>query len=187
MERVCVFIDGNNFYFGLKRNNLATRVDYYQLSSALVGLDRKLQRIYYYNVAYDHKNFPEKAKTQQPFLDSLDHTQYLELRMGRMVLNPDNKSYHEKGAEVMLSSEMVYYAARNLYDTAILVTEDDDYSPVLELVKKTGKHVEIALFPDVQPKELIRFSDRKIDLDMVLKLHESKIFPVDTADNRGNA
>ena len=32
MERVCIFIDGSNFYFALKRNNRATRVDYYQLS-----------------------------------------------------------------------------------------------------------------------------------------------------------
>ncbi len=187
MERVCVFIDGNNFYFGLKRNNLATRVDYYQLSSALAGSERELVRSFYYNVAYDQKNFPEKAKTQQPFLDSLDRTPYLELRLGRMVLNHVNNSYHEKGVEVLLSSELVFYAARNLYDTAILVTEDDDYSPVLELVKQTGKHVEIALFPDIHPKELIRFADNRIDLDMVLKKHESKIFPVDTTDNRGNA
>ncbi len=187
MERVCVFIDGNNFYFGLKRNNLATRVDYYQLSSALVGPERKLQRAYYYNVAYDQKNFPDKAKAQLPFLDSLDRTPFLEVRLGRMVHNHDKSSYHEKGVEVLLSSEMVFYAARNLYDTAILVTEDDDYSPVMELVKQTGKHVEIALFPDVQPRELIRFADKVIDLDMVLLQHASKIFPVDTDDNRGNA
>ncbi len=186
MERVCVFIDGNNFYFGLKRNNRATRVDYYQLCSALVGPERKLVRSFYYNVAYDQKNFPEKAKIQQPFLDSLDRTPYLETRLGRMVLNHDKNSYHEKGVEVMLSSEMVFYAARNLYETAILVTEDDDYSPIMELVKQTGKHVEIALFPDIQPKELIHFADNRIDLDKVLTQHASKIFPVDTDDNRGN-
>ena len=53
MERVCVFIDGSNFYFALKRNNRATRVDYYQLSLALAGPDRQLVHTYYYNVAYD--------------------------------------------------------------------------------------------------------------------------------------
>ena len=42
MSRVCVFIDGSNLYFALKRNNKMTRVDYYQFSLALTGDSRKL-------------------------------------------------------------------------------------------------------------------------------------------------
>ena len=52
-DRVAVFIDGSNFYFGLKRNAFPTRVDYYLLGLALAGPDRILHRIYYYNSTYN--------------------------------------------------------------------------------------------------------------------------------------
>lgn len=127
MERACVFIDGSNFYFALKRNNRATRVDYHQLSLALAGPDRELVRTFYYNVAYDKNAFPEKAKSQMSFLDSLDRTPYLELRLGRLVPTADG-SVQERGVDVLLASDLVYYAARKIFDTAIVVTEDGDFS-----------------------------------------------------------
>jgi len=87
MSRVCVFIDGSNLYFALKRNNKMTRVDYYQLSLALTGDSRKLVRTYYYNATFDTNHFSDKAKSQQSFFDSLDRTPYLELRLGRIIQN----------------------------------------------------------------------------------------------------
>ena len=183
MERVCVFIDGSNFYFALKRNNRATRVDYYQLSLALAGPDRQLVRTYYYNVAYDKNQFPDKAKTQMSFLDSLDRTPYLELRLGRLVSTLDG-NVQERGMDVLIASDLVYYAARKAFDTAIVVTEDADYSPVLEKVKELGRHVEIATFQDSQSRELIRLADLRIPLDSVLDKFSSNIFPPDMDDKR---
>ncbi len=184
MERVCVFIDGSNFYFALKRNNRATRVDYYQLSLALTGPDRQLVRTYYYNVAYDKTQFPDKAKTQMSFLDSLDRTPYLELRLGRLVSTFDG-NVQERGMDVLFASDMAYYAARKAFDTAIVVTEDAVYASVLEEVKELGRHIEIATFKDSQSRELIRASDLRIPLDTVLDQFSTKIFPSDTDDNRG--
>ena len=184
MERICIFIDGSNFYFALKRNNRVTRVDYYQLSLALAGPDRHLIRTYYYNVAYDKTQFPDKAKTQMSFLDSLDRTPYLELRLGRLVSTFDG-NVQERGMDVLIASDLVYYAARKAFDTAIVVTEDAVYASVLEEVKELGKHVEIATFQDSQSRELIRVADLRISLDTVLDKFSSKIFPPDMDDNRG--
>lgn len=185
MERVCVFIDGSNFYFALKRNNRVTRVDYYQLSLALAGPDRQLMRTYYYNVAYDKNLYPEKAKAQQSFLDSLDRTPYLELRLGRLIPTSDG-GIQERGVDVLMASDMVYHGARNSYDTAIVVTEDGDYSVVLDLIKELGKHVEITTFQDSQSRELIRAADLRIPMDPLLNQYATKIFPPDTEDSRGN-
>jgi uncharacterized LabA/DUF88 family protein len=184
MEKVCVFIDGSNFYFALKRNNRVTRVDYYQLSLALAGPDRHLIRTYYYNVAYDKNQFPDKAKTQMSFLDSLDRTPYLELRLGRLVSTFDG-NVQERGMDVLFASDLVYYAARKAFDTAIVVTEDAVYASVLEEVKELGQHVEIATFQDSQNRELIRIADLRIPLDSVIDKYSSKIFPPDVDDNRG--
>lgn len=165
-NRVVVFIDGNNFYFALKRNNRSTRVDYYQLANALTGPERTLIRAYYYNSAFDPVQFPEKYKEQRPFLDSLEHTPYLELRLGKLTPNRDGHPV-ERGVSVRLASEMVYYAAKNFFDTAILVSEDAEFAPALKLVKELGKQVEVTAFNDTHSRELLRAADRVIQLEEI--------------------
>ena len=176
MSRVCVFIDGSNLYFALKRNNKMTRVDYYQFSLALAGERRKLVRTFYYNAVFDSNHFSDKAKSQQSFFDSLDRTPYLELRLGRIIQNREGHRM-EKGVDVRMAADMVYYAARDFYDTAIVVTEDQDFSPPISLVKELGKHVELALFPDAQSREMIRSSDKILNLEEIVHHHSSHIFP----------
>jgi len=176
MKRVCVFIDGSNLYFALKRNNKMTRVDYYQLSLALAGSDRKLIRTYYYNAVFDTNHFSDKAKSQQSFFDSLDRTPYLELRLGRIIQNREGHRI-EKGVDVLMAADMVYYAARDFYDVAIVLTEDQDFSPAMNLVKELGKQVELAVFPDAQSREMIRAADKVVGLDEVVNVHSGHIFP----------
>jgi len=185
MPRVCAFIDGSNLYFALKRNNKMTRVDYYQFSLALAGEKRKLMRTFYYNAVFDSTHFSDKAKSQQSFFDSLDRTPYLELRLGRIIQNREGHRM-EKGVDVRMAADMVYYAARDLYDTAIVVTEDQDFSPAMGLVKDLGKHVELAVFPDAQSREMIRTADKLTNLEEVVNVHAAHIFPpAQGSDERG--
>lgn len=176
MSRVCVFIDGSNLYFALKRNGKNTRVDYHQLSLALTGSERTLIRTYYYNAVFDVNAFPEKAKNQQSFLDSLDRTPYLDLRLGRIVQNREGHRM-EKGVDVRMASDMVYYAARDFYDIAVVLTEDQDFAPALALVKEMGKHIELAVFPDAQNREMVRVADKLVNLAEMVDSHADKIFP----------
>ncbi len=184
-SRVCVFIDGSNFYFALKRNNHPTRVEYHELSKALTGPDRQLIRTYYYNSAYDAGTSPEQAKTQQSFLDSLDKTPYLDLRLGRMSPLKEG-GFKVKGVEVRLSSDLVYYAARGFYDTAVVITEDMDFACVLAQVKELGRRVEVCFFKDNQPRELLEVADNIIHMQEVLDKFSSMIFPGASEDNVGN-
>jgi len=184
MNRVCVFIDGSNLYFALKRNNKMTRVDYYQLSLALAGKDRRLVRTYYYNAVFDTNHFSDKAKSQQSFFDSLDRTPYLELRLGRIIQNREGHRI-EKGVDVLMAADMVYYGARDFYDTAIVLTEDQDFSPAMNLVKELGKQVELAVFPDAQSREMIRAADKVVGLDEVVNAHSAHIFPSGHEDEAG--
>lgn len=180
MERVCVFIDGDNFYFGLKRNNYPTRVDYYELSKALAGPDRQLVRTYYFNSAYDPVTAPEQAKSQYSFYESLRHTPNLDLRLGKLIQLQDG-NFRPKGEKPLFAAELVYHSARGIFDTAIVVTEDHDFSDAINKAKELGKHVEICLFQDTQPKDLIQASDRILPISDVLTKFSSKIFP--TAPN----
>jgi uncharacterized LabA/DUF88 family protein len=185
LEKVCVFIDGSGFYFSLKRNNRVTRVDYHELSQALVGPDRELVRAYYYNSAYDPVLAPEQRRSQQPFLDSLSKTPCLEPRLGRLVPSQEG-GFKEKGTSVLLSADLVYYATQGFFDTAIVITEDTDFAYVISKAKELGRHVEICLFKDSQPRELLREADTVIYLDKVLEMYSAKIFPEAEEDNIGN-
>ncbi len=185
MERVCVFIDGSSFYFGLKRNNRITRVEYHEFSKAIVGPDRKLIRTYYYNSSYDPVLSPEQFKSQLPFLESLAKTPYLELRLGRLLPTREG-GFKETGVDVRLASDLIYYAARIFFDTAIVVTEETDFVAALSQVKDLGPHVELGLFRDAQHRELLSVADRMVPLDEVLDKFSSKIFPEIPEDNLGN-
>ena len=60
MERVAIFIDGSNFYHGLKEYLGKTRINFYKFAALLCGEDRKLIRIYYYNAPYKKECNEEK-------------------------------------------------------------------------------------------------------------------------------
>ena len=151
-------------------------MDYFELSKALAGPDRELVRTYYYNSAYDPEVATEQSKTQQTFFDSLRKTPFLELRLGRLVSGPEG-AFKTRGEKTLFSSDLVYFAARDLFDTAIVLTEEWEFSTVLNLVKELGKTVEIGFFRDTQPRELIQASDRILPLSEVLDKFKSKIFP----------
>ena len=185
MNRVCVFIDGSSFYFGLKRNNRITKVDYFELSKTIAGPDRELVRTYYYNSAYDSTLSPEQFKSQQPFLDLLNKTPYLELRLGRIIPTREG-GFKEKGADVKLASDVVYYASRNTFDTAIVITDDTDFVLTISQMKEIGPHLELGLFRDSQPRDLVGVADRIIFLDDVLNKFSSKIFPDNPEETFGN-
>ena len=138
-EKVMIYIDGSNFYHGLKRHNIATTLDYYKFSILLCG-DRKLVRTYYYNVPV--KQHMGNYKSQQKFFSQLDGTPYLKKVLGR--LEKRGSTYVEKGVDIKLATDMLRMAYRNLYDVAILVSGDGDFEPVVESVEELGKHVENA-------------------------------------------
>ncbi len=141
-ERVMVFIDGSNFYHGLKNIIDKKRIDFNNLTNQLVTNDRKLIRVYYYNSPVNQKQFPEMYKEQQKFFISIQSLPYYELKLGR--LEPRNGTVVEKGVDVKLALDMVMFCVRDQYDVAILISADGDFADAVQYVKDMGKHVEVA-------------------------------------------
>jgi hypothetical protein len=92
MERVSIFVDGSNLYHALKNSGSTTKFDFHKFAAALCGSDRKLVRLYYYNVPRDPKADPEKDKDQQRFFDRLYHTPYVETKLGGLENRGDTSS-----------------------------------------------------------------------------------------------
>ena len=145
-KRVMVFIDGSNFYHALKTTRRDPRVDFRYLVDALVGPDRELVRVYYYNAPVNRAEVPEQYKRQQSFFGGIRRLPYFELRLGRLVRRAHGMV--EKGVDVRLATDMVAAGLRDRYDVAVLVTGDGDFADAVQIVKDAGKHVELA-YPHV--------------------------------------
>jgi hypothetical protein len=64
-KKVAIFIDGSNFYHGLKDNNLKTCIDFEKLGKKLCSKYGELLRIYYYNVPLDQTTDADRYRRQQ--------------------------------------------------------------------------------------------------------------------------
>lgn len=162
MKRVMIFIDGSNFYHGLRANVGRTGVDFAKFSRMLCGASRELVRTYYYNVPLNRDDDAERYKKQQNFLEQLYETPLVTVSLGR--LERRGATYVEKGIDVNLAVDMLSLAFCNCYDVGILVSGDADYVKMVEEVKRLGKHVEVAYFQVGHSFHLRNVADRMIVL-----------------------
>ena len=64
-----------------------------------------------------------------------------------------------------LVTDLIAFAFRNAYDTAILVSGDYDFLEAIRIVMSLGKKVEVAMFSHAINSELRSAADRFIALE----------------------
>ena len=161
-NRIAIFIDGSNLYHALRNNFKRHDLNFAEFASKLRG-SRRLFRTYYYNILQDPTQRPDGYREQQEFLDTLRKTPYLEIRLGSTKLAQGISI--EKGIDVMLATDLLYFAWNDFYDVAVLVSGDSDFAYALQAVKNMGKHVEIAYFESGVSKDLLNVADNRHLLD----------------------
>jgi len=159
-DKVCIFIDGSNFYHGLKTNIGRTDIDFYKLSLLLCSENRSLVRTYYYNAPVNKEDNEAQYRSQQKFFDTLRKTPYLQMKLGRL----EHRDGHviEKGVDIFLAVDMLKYAFDGIYDVAILISSDGDFAEAVNAVKDLGKHVEYVHFHKGQSRHLHDCCDNSI-------------------------
>ena len=158
MERVMVFIDGNNVYHGLKRLGQGTWVDVYGLACLLSGADRRVVRVHYYNSLPDQTEDPDRYRKAMQYIERARRTSYVRVSLGRLELRPGGV-HVEKGVDVNIAVDMLTNAVNDNYDTAILVSGDGDFADVLIAVGDLGKSVENAYFGSGRSRHLSNACD----------------------------
>ena len=161
-QRIAVFIDGSNLYHALRSNFKRYDLNFAEFTNKLCG-SRRLFRTYYYNVLQDPTQRPDAFREQQEFLDILHRTPYLEVRLGSTKLAQGIPV--EKGIDIMLATDLLYFAWNDFYDVAVLVSGDSDFAYALQAVKNMGKHVEVAYFESGASKDLLNVTDNRHLLD----------------------
>jgi len=172
--RVCVFIDGSNFYNACRQNLGRTDVNLGAFAEMLVTPARTLVRTYYYNCPLPPDADEQQRKSQQRFFSALHRTPYLEVRLGKLVkrevvcraCGDRYARYQEKGVDMRIGVDMLSAASKGLYDVAILVTGDGDLVEAVKAVKDLGRHVELATFPIGRSDELVTAADLVTELSL---------------------
>jgi uncharacterized LabA/DUF88 family protein len=157
-DRVAIFIDGSNLYHALRSNFRRHDLNFPEFASKLCG-SRRLFRIYYYNVLQDPIQRPDGYREQQEFLEILRKTPYLEVRLGSTKARQNIPV--EKGIDIMLATDLLYFAWNDFYDVAVLVSGDSDFAYAMQAVKNMGKHVEVAYFESGVSKDLLNVADNR--------------------------
>jgi len=161
-DRVAIFIDGSNLYHALKNNLRRYDLNFSEFANKLCG-SRRLFRTYYYNVLQDPTQRPDGYREQQEFLAILRKTPYLEVRLGTTKIAQGIPV--EKGIDIMLATDLLYFAWNNFYDVAVLVSGDSDFAYALQAVKNMGKHIEVAYFESGASNDLLDAADNRHLLD----------------------
>ena len=148
--RVAVFIDGNNLFHAARFHNID--IDYNKLLRVLLGDGRLLRAFFYTGVDVG-------AERQQGFLLWMR-------RNGFRVVQKELKTFYDgtrkANLDVEIAVDMLSLAGR--YDTAVLVSGDEDFVYAVNAVAYKGCRVEVAGFRSNTAPKLIDVADYFIDL-----------------------
>ncbi len=148
--RVAVFIDGNNLFHAARFHNID--IDYNKLLRVLLGDGRLLRAFFYTGV-------DAGAERQQNFLLWMR-------RNGFRVVQKELKTFYDgtrkANLDVEITVDMLTLAGR--YNTAVLVSGDEDFVYAVNAVAYKGCRVEVAGFRSNTAPKLIDVADYFIDL-----------------------
>jgi len=168
-QRMMVFIDGTYLRACLKEFFGRDEINIFALGWMLrnelghFGMTHSdLVRIYYYDGATDPRNDAARRKAEDLYFDRIRRMEYCEVRLGRLI--PTAEGPRPKGVDVRLAIDMVAKASDGQYDTAVLLTGDDDFADVATEVRDSGKRVYGAYFGGAISDRLLNCFDRRKEL-----------------------
>ncbi len=166
--RVAVFIDGNNLFHAARFHNID--IDYNKLLRVLMGDGRLLRAFFYTGV-------DAGAERQQGFLLWMR-------RNGFRVVQKELKTFYDgtrkANLDVEIAVDMLSLAGR--YDTAVLVSGDEDFVYAVNSVAYKGCRVEVAGFRSNTAPRLIDVADFFIDLGDIADLIKKDITQIGEYD-----
>lgn len=163
MKRTYIYIDGFNLYYGsLKKSNYKW-LDLYSLFSILLDDSHTITKIKYYTADISSRAGNEDSRLRQKYyLQAISkYTANIEIYKGHYLTHkikaknvnppPDFVSVfktEEKGSDVNLALHLLNDAWLNVYDCAVIVSNDSDLAESLRLVKHQHQKQIGLIFPN---------------------------------------
>ncbi len=159
MQRVAVYIDGLNLYYGLKSKGWRRYywLDVQRLSENLLRPRQRLQFVRYFTANFlPDDNDPGQVDRQEAYLQALSSLPKARIHYGLHIpktitcprCGAASLTYEEKMTDVNIAVALLEDANNNLFDAAILISADSDLTRPIEVVRQkfANKQV-IAAFP----------------------------------------
>lgn len=156
MDRVIVYIDGFNLYFGICskgwRRYLWLNVG--KLAKDMLIQNQQLVEAKYFTAKV--RDDPPKEQRQSTYLQALTEMGNLTIIYGRYQKKKKSchtchsswYEYEEKMSDVNIASELLRDAFLNRFDTALLLSADADLHPPIKIIKEEFPQKKIvSVFP----------------------------------------
>lgn len=166
MERVIVYVDGMNLYYGLRakhgRRYLWLNVG--ALAQALLQRGQRIERVRYFTARV--RDNVASQQRQEAYLLALETTcpelGVVEGRFQERVTicrwcGTSHRAFEEKETDVNIAAAVVRDAARDGYDMAMLITADADLCPAIRVARELAPQKRfIAAFPPRRRSDALR-------------------------------
>ncbi len=156
MQKVIVYIDGFNLYFGIREIH---RKDLYWLDAEKFSKNLLKDNQTLVNVKYFTSRIkfpPDKSSRQNTYIEALQTNSNIEVFFGKYqsTVSKCNScgvpiyKMNEKKTDVNIAVELLFDAMQDHFETALLITGDSDLSGAVEKVVTNfpGKRI-ISVFP----------------------------------------
>jgi len=182
MERVNFYVDGFNFYYGLKNMKAIDKewlnfywLDYVKFFEQFIGENQILQKVIYFAAP---PPFEMDIQNRQKTLfdaNRLLNPKRFELVMGRFykktlkckVCNAKYTAYEEKQTDVNIAIRLLRDSFLNNVDTLVLVSADSDLVPPLKSIKE--------LYPDKNIRVYFPPNNFSVALEKFMKTNKKSI------------
>ncbi len=144
MERVIVYIDGFNLYFGLKSKGWKRYywLNLQRLAQNLLKKNQQLVATKYFTSRISSP--PDKTKRQATFIEALETLPDFHIFYGKYQPNAVEckrcgnifPKPNEKMTDVNIAVELLTDAFQNQFDKALLISGDSDLSPPIRKLKQ---------------------------------------------------
>jgi uncharacterized LabA/DUF88 family protein len=178
LVRTYVYVDGFNFYYGAVRNTPYKWLDFKALFTHLLPPNYQILKIKYFTAwVRPTPNDPDKSIRQRTFVRALkSHIPEIEVFLGHFLSHPTsmplvqpvgNQQFahviktEEKGSDVNLAVHVLNDSWLDVYDCAVIVSNDSDLAEALSLVKtQHNKRIGVITpHKGKQSRELIQYAD----------------------------
>ena len=171
-ERTNVYVDGFNFYFGIKSKKWRKYywLDVVSFFEMFMKDNQELQNVFYFTAVPKDKGKKDRQdlffsanKTNPKFI--LIFGKYIEKKV--YFGGKQYRTYEEKQTDVNIAVELIRNVVQDKCDTSIIVSGDSDLLPPLHLMRELSPLHKIICFfpPNRRSTDLAHHSDETINLE----------------------
>ncbi len=184
-QRVIVYVDGFNFYYGLKSEHWRKYywLDMVKFAEKLLRPHQQLVEVGYFSARHlDH----QKSKRQDTFFQANKLNPTFTLHLGKYFTKETLcnycqniiHSFEEKETDVRIATSMLADVYQKRCDVTMLVSADSDLVPSIERIKEIApNHKIIVCFPPNRHSSNLRKWSNGIKMLQDKKLYEECMLP----------